>query len=60
LSIGTFRPKRGAVMRGLREFHNGELHNRVSSPIIIIIMVIKSRKIRWEKHAVCIEEIRNA
>jgi hypothetical protein len=54
----TFRPKRGAVTRGLREFHKGELHNRVSSPIIII-MVIKSRKFRWEKHAACIEEIRN-
>jgi hypothetical protein len=58
LSTRTFRQKKVVVTRGWREFHNGELHNLVSSPTVI--MVIKSRRIRWEKHAACIEEIRHA
>jgi hypothetical protein len=41
-----FGPKRDEVIEGWRKLHNEELHNLYSSPIIIII--IKSRKIRWE------------
>jgi hypothetical protein len=45
------------VTGGLRKLHNEELHNLCSSPSIIII--IKSRKMRWAGHVARIGEKRN-
>jgi hypothetical protein len=39
-----------------RKFHNGELHSMFSSPKIV--RVIKSRRMRWARHVVCMEERR--
>jgi hypothetical protein len=43
-----FGPKREEVAGGWRRLHNEELHNLYVSPHIIT--VIKSRKMRWERH----------
>jgi hypothetical protein len=40
-----FGPKREEVAGGWRRLHNEELHNFYASPNII--MVIKSRRIKW-------------
>jgi hypothetical protein len=40
-----------------RRLHNEELQNLYTSPNIIT--VIKSRRIRWEGHVACVEEMRN-
>jgi hypothetical protein len=40
-----FGPKRDEVTGGWRKLHNEELHNRYSSPSIIVM--IKSRRMRW-------------
>jgi hypothetical protein len=42
-------PKRDRIMGDFREFQNEELRNKYSSPNII--RLIKSRKMRWAKHA---------
>jgi hypothetical protein len=42
---------------GWRRLHNEELHNLYTSPNII--MVIKSGRMRWGGHVVCVEEMRN-
>jgi hypothetical protein len=39
------------------KLHNEELHNVYSSPNIIV--VIKSRWMRWARHAACTSEMRN-
>jgi hypothetical protein len=40
--------------RSWRKVHNDELHNLYSSPNIV--RVIKSRRMRWAGHVVCMEE----
>jgi hypothetical protein len=50
-----FGHKREEVAGGWRRLHNEELHNLYVSPNII--RVIKSRKMRWVGHVVCMEEI---
>jgi hypothetical protein len=50
-----FRPKREEVARDWRRLHNEELRNLHASPNII--MVIKSRKMRYAEHVVCVEEM---
>jgi hypothetical protein len=46
------------VTEGWRKLHNEELHGLYSSPNII--RMIKSRRMRWVRHAALIEEMRNA
>jgi hypothetical protein len=42
-----FGPKRDEVTGGWRKLRNEELHNLYSSPNIGLIMMIKSRRMRW-------------
>jgi hypothetical protein len=51
-------PKGEEVTGGWRRLHNEESRNLYSSPDII--MVTKSRRMRWAKHAARVGEIRNA
>jgi hypothetical protein len=53
-----FGPKREEVAEGWRSLHNAQLQNLYISPNII--RVIKSRRIRWVEHVICIGEMRNA
>jgi hypothetical protein len=53
-----FVPKRDEVTGEWRELHNEELRDLCSSPSIIII--IKSRRMRWARHVARIGEKRNA
>jgi hypothetical protein len=53
-----FGPKRGEVTGDWRKLHNEELHNLYSSPSIIRMM--KSRRMRLEKHVARMGENRNA
>jgi hypothetical protein len=53
-----FAPKRDEVTGGWRKLHNEELHDLYSSPSIIII--IKSRRMRWAGHVARLGERRNA
>jgi hypothetical protein len=53
-----FGPKRGEVTGGRRKVHNEELRDLYSSPSIIII--IKSRRMRWVGHIARMGEKRNA
>jgi hypothetical protein len=46
------------VTGGWRKLHNEELHNLYSSPSIIIM--IKSRRMRWAGHVARMGERRNA
>jgi hypothetical protein len=50
--------KRDEVTGDWRKLHNEELHNLYSSPNIIII--IKSRRMRWTGHVARIGEKKNA
>jgi hypothetical protein len=47
-----FGSKRDEVVGGWRKLHNEKLRNSYFSPNIIVM--IKSRTIRWEGHAACI------
>jgi hypothetical protein len=49
----TFGPKRDAETGGWRKLHYEALHNLYSSPIIIIM--IKSRRMRWSGHVAWME-----
>jgi hypothetical protein len=49
--------KREEVAGGWRSLHNEELHNLYTSPNII--RMIKSRKMRWRGHVVCMGDMRN-
>jgi hypothetical protein len=51
-------PKREEVAEGWRRLHNEELHNLYVSPSII--RIIKSEKIRWERHIECVRGMRNS
>jgi hypothetical protein len=53
-----FGPKREKVAGGWRRLHNEELRNFYASPNIIIM--IKSRRIRWSGHVARMGEMRNA
>jgi uncharacterized membrane protein YciS (DUF1049 family) len=54
----THGPKRDEVIGGWRKLHNEELHNLYCSPSIIIIM--KSRRMRWAGHVASMEKKRDA
>jgi hypothetical protein len=49
-----FGPKREEMAEGWRRLHNEELHNLYSS--LNIIRVIKSRRMRWVRHAARMRE----
>jgi len=51
-----FGPRRDEVMGEWRRLHNEELNDLYSSPNIV--WVIKSRRMRWAGHVVCIGEER--
>jgi hypothetical protein len=51
-----FGPKRDEVTGEWRKLHNEELHNLYSSPDII--REVKSRRMRWAGHVVCMGEER--
>jgi hypothetical protein len=53
-----FGPMRDEIKGGRGRLLNEELHNLYSSPSII--RLIKSRRIRWERHVECMSEKRNA
>jgi hypothetical protein len=53
-----FGPKRGAVTGCWRKLHNEELHDLYSSPGIIIM--IRSRRMRWAGHVARMGAKRNA
>jgi hypothetical protein len=53
-----FRLKGEEVARDWRRLHNEELHNLYASPYII--MVIKSRRMRWKGHVARMGDITNA
>jgi hypothetical protein len=53
-----FGPKRDEVIGGWRKLHNEDLHNLYYSPNIIII--IKSRRMRWAGNVARKGEKRNA
>jgi hypothetical protein len=52
-----FGPKRYEVMEGWRKLHNVELHSLYSTPNVI--RMIKSRRMRWVLHTVCMGAMRN-
>jgi hypothetical protein len=52
-----FGPKRDKVTGGRRKLHNEEIHSLYSAPNIIRIM--KSRRMIWAGHVVCIGRVRN-
>jgi hypothetical protein len=51
-------PKRNEIIEGCRKLHNVEFHNCYSSPNLI--RMINSSRMRWEVHAACMGETRNA
>jgi hypothetical protein len=53
-----FRPRREEVTGEMRNLHNEDLHNLYSSSEIV--MVIKSREMKWAGHVTCIVQLRNA
>jgi hypothetical protein len=53
-----FGPKREEVAGGWRRLHNEELHNLYTSPDVI--RMIKSRRMSWARHIVCVGVMRNA
>jgi hypothetical protein len=57
VDIDIFGPKRDGVTGVWRKLHNEERHNLYSSPSIILI--IKSRRMRWAGHVARMEEKRN-
>jgi len=56
--IKIFGPKRGEVAGGWGRLHNEEFHSLYASPNVV--MVIKSRRIKWAGHVALMGEMRNA
>jgi len=52
-----YGPKRDEETRKWRKLHNKELYDLYSSPNIV--RVIKSRRMRWAGHVVCMGEKRD-
>jgi hypothetical protein len=50
-----FGPKRDKITEEWRRMHNKEFYALCSSPNII--RVIKSRRMRWAEHIVCMGEV---
>ena len=50
---GIFGPKRDEVTREWKKLHNEELNDLYCSPNMV--RVIKSRRIRWERHVARME-----
>jgi hypothetical protein len=46
----TFEPMRDGVTGDQRKFHNEEVRNLYSSPIMRIIRMIKTKRMRWTRH----------
>jgi hypothetical protein len=55
-----FGLKREEVAGDWKILHNEELHNLYSSPDIIIIRLIKSRRMRWAGHVARMGDSRNS
>ena len=55
---GIFGPKRDEVTGEWRKLHQEELNDLYSSPDII--RVIKSRRIKWKEHVICMGNRRGA
>jgi hypothetical protein len=53
-----FGPTREEVVGGWRRLYNEEFCNLYTSPNII--RVLKSRRMRWERHVACMVEMKNA
>jgi hypothetical protein len=53
----TFGPKREEVAGGRRSLHHEGLHNLYASTNII--SMVKSKKMEWARHVVCVGEMRN-
>jgi hypothetical protein len=51
-------PKREKVAEGWRRRHNEKLHNLYASPNVI--MVIKSRRMKWAGNVELVEKMRNS
>jgi hypothetical protein len=56
--LRIYGPRRELVKRGWIKLLNKEFHNLYSSPNII--GMIKSRRMRWVGHVVCMGYIRNS
>jgi hypothetical protein len=54
----TFVLKRDETVGGCKKLHNEVIHNLYSSQSLI--RMIKSRRMRWTGHVVCMEEKSNA
>jgi hypothetical protein len=46
-----FGPKRGEIVGGWRKLHNGKFHDLY--PLLNIVRIIKSRRMRWAGHGAC-------
>jgi hypothetical protein len=44
---GIFGSKRDEIIGSRRTLHNEELHNLYSSPHILVVRMIKSKRMRW-------------
>jgi len=52
-----FGTEKEEVAGDWRRLHNEELHNSYASPNVV--RMVKSRRMRWARHAVCVREMRN-
>ena len=53
-----FGPKMDQVTREWRKLHEKELNDLYSSPNTLIVVVIKSRRMRWAEHIARLGEIK--
>jgi hypothetical protein len=54
-----FGPKRDEIVGGWRKLHNQELCNLYTSPNVLVIRMIKSRRTKWPRYVADIREKRN-